>query len=129
MDTEERPRPEDFDHITWEIIGCAKKVARTLGPGFLEKVYENSLVIELRKRGLDVEQQVPLDVHYEDVVVGQFIVDVMVAGVVIIELKAVRAIEDGHKAQLINYLKATQTRVGLLLNFGSAPIGIKRLVF
>ncbi len=104
--------------ITERIIKAFYHVYNTLGYGFLEKVYENALVLTLRKWGLTVAQQVPLKVYFENEVVGEYFADVIVVGCVIIELKASEAIDPGHEAQLVNYLKATDIEVGLLLNFG-----------
>jgi GxxExxY protein len=107
-----------FDWITEKIIGCAFLVANALGYGFLEKVYENALAHELRKIGLRVEQQVRLTVRYDGVVVGEYVADLVVEGVVIVEIKADKGIEDLHMAQTGNYLAATQMPVGLVINFG-----------
>lgn len=113
--------------LTEKIIGCAFTVANALGPGFLEKVYENSLAHELRKCGLLVEQQKRVDVIYDGILVGYFDADLVVGGVVIVEIKAVRALDDAHKAQTLNYLKATGLRLGLLINFGTARVEVKRV--
>jgi len=94
----------------------------------LEKVYENALVLELKRRGLRVEQQVPIDVHYKGVLVGQYVADLLVEGKVIVEIKAEKAYNSKHEAQLLNYLKATGIPVGLLLNFGERRCEHKRLV-
>ncbi len=104
--------------VTEKVIGAFFKVYNTLGYGFSEKVYENSLVIELRKSGLRVEQQKSITVYYEDNNVGEYFADILVNDAVILELKAVRHLLDEHEAQLLNYLKATTIEVGLLLNFG-----------
>ncbi len=120
---------EDVNQLTQRVIGCAMRVSNTLGVGFLEKVYENALIVELHLQGIECEQQHSLQVFYENVVVGEFICDIVVQNRLILELKACRAIEDAHQAQLLNYLRATGTRVGLLLNFGTSRLGIKRMVF
>ena len=99
-----------------------------LGYGFLEKVYENALLLELRRRGLQVEQQTPIKVYYAGQVVGEYFADLLVEGKVIVELKAAEAISPAHEAQLLNYLKATGISVGLLLNFGPRP-EFRRKVF
>ncbi len=117
------------DELTERIIGCAMRVSTALGPGFLEKIYENALAIELKKAGLAFRQQEPITVRYEGHIVGDYVADLVVEGRVIVELKATRSSDPIHEAQLINYLKATGVRVGLLLNFGSPRLGIKRLVF
>jgi GxxExxY protein len=114
--------------ITSVIINAFFLVYNTLGYGFLEKVYENALLHELRKRGLRVEQQVSIKVYYDGVIVGEYFADLFVEGKVIIELKAAVAISDAHKAQLLNYLKATGIEVGLILNFGPEAT-FKREIF
>jgi GxxExxY protein len=116
------------DETTEKIIGYAMKVSNALGAGFLEKVYENALVIELRKASLKVEQQKDISVVYDGIVVGDYTADILVNGQVIIELKAVRFIDEIHKAQLLNYLRATKLKVGLILNFGTPKLGIRRMV-
>ena len=98
-----------------------KKVYARLGYGFLEKVYENAMAIELRRMGLKVEQQYKIVVYYEGESVGEYFADLIVDGNVIVELKAAQAITDEHEAQLLNYLRATPYEVGLLLNFGPKP--------
>jgi len=118
---------EEIDKITEKIIGCAMKVSNTLGVGFLEKVYENALAFELRKAGLKVQQQKPISVIYSGQVVGHYIADLVVEGIVLVELKAARAIDDIHHAQMLNYLKATNLKIGLILNFGTSKMGIKRM--
>ena len=114
--------------LTDIIIGAFFTVYNTLGYGFLEKNYENALLIELRKHGLTVEQQKPLSVHYDGVVIGEYFADIVVNNAVIIELKAAEAIRKEHTAQVTNYLKATGIEVGLILNFGPAA-EFKRVVF
>ncbi|PYV42572.1 MAG: GxxExxY protein [Acidobacteria bacterium] len=118
----------DTDKTTETIIGCAMKVSNSLGTGFLEKVYENALVIELRKAGLTVEQQKVSKVRYDRNVVGDYVTDIVVNGKVILELKAAKAIDDVHKAQLLNYLRASGLRIGLILNFGTPKLDIKRMI-
>jgi len=104
--------------ITGKILEAFYKVNNSLGYGFLEKVYENSMMIALRKLGLDVEQQKNIKVYYENEEVGNYYADILVNDLVIIELKAAKSLAAEHEAQLINYLKATDKEVGLLLNFG-----------
>jgi len=116
------------EELTEKIIGCAMKVSNTLGTGFLEKVYENALVVELARTGLAVEQQKAIKVSYEGVIVGDFGADIIVNGSVILELKAAKMIDEMHQAQLLNYLRATGLKVGLILNFGTPRLGIKRMV-
>jgi GxxExxY protein len=111
---------ERFQHsdITSKILKAFFNVYNKLGYGFLEKVYENSLLIELKKQGLDCKKQVTLDVFYDEFKVGLYYADIIVNDCVIIELKAADGIVEEHEAQLINYLRATKIEVGLLLNFG-----------
>ena len=116
------------DELTETIIGCAYTVANVLGNGFLERVYENALAHELRKKGLVVEQQRPISVQYDGVTVGEYLADLLVEGKVLVELKAARDIEDIHKAQCINYLRATGLAIGLLINFGTPKVQIRRLM-
>jgi GxxExxY protein len=118
----------ELDQITRRIIGCAYSVANELGPGFLEKVYENALAYELRKAGLSVTQQAPITVYYDNVVVGEYVADLFVNGCVLVELKAVKALDEIHVAQCLNYLKATGYRVCLLINFGAPKVELKRVV-
>ena len=105
--------------LTEKIIGCAYCVHRTLGAGFLEKVYENALAHELRKNGLKVAQQVPIAVFYDGQQVGEYFADLLIEDSVVCELKAGEAISKQHEVQLVNYLVATGIEVGLLINFGS----------
>ena len=119
---------EEINDITERVIGCAFTVSNTLGSGFVEKVYENALVYELRKSGLDVVQQYHIRVHYDGVVVGHFIVDLRVEAQVLVELKAVKELQALHTAQALNYLKATSLKACLLLNFGRPKLEIKRIV-
>lgn len=116
------------EEITNLVIKAFYKVYNTLGYGFLEKVYENALRIELRRMGFFVEQQKRIDVYYYSEEVGDYYADLIVNELVILELKAHEAIVEEHENQLINYLKATEVEVGLLLNFGKKP-EIKRKVF
>jgi len=111
--------------LTKAIIGCAFKVHNTLGTGFLEKVYENALRIELVKQGLQVKQQAPIEVYYEDEVIGEYFADLLIEDRIIVELKADRNLHKKHEVQLVNYLTATGVETGLLLNFGSS-VQIKR---
>lgn len=113
--------------LTNKIIGAFYKVYNTLGYGFLEKVYENSLRIELVKLGLKVEQQKNIRVIYEGFEVGNYFADLLVEDLVIIELKATEAICDEHEAQLLNYLRATDKEVGLLFNFGKEAKFVRKV--
>lgn len=118
---------EKYNPLTEKIIGCAYKVSNTLGVGFVEKVYENCLAIELRTVGLVVKQQHSIDVFYGSNLVGEFTADLLVEDCVLLELKAVKELNDIHQAQAINYLKASGLRLCLLINFGKRRIDIKRL--
>ena len=108
-------------YLTDKIIGAYYKVYNSLGYGFLEKVYEKALAFELTKLGLKVSRQQSIKVYYEGELIGDYIADVIVNDKVIIELKAAEAIHPSHKSQLINYLRATEIEIGLLLNFGPEP--------
>ena len=114
--------------ITDKIIKCFYKVYNTLGYGFLEKVYENALFLELRNLGLFVEKQKQINVFYDNKKVGEYYADLIVSELVIVELKAAESLCEEHEFQLINYLKATEIEVGLLLNFGKSA-QVKRKIF
>lgn len=111
--------------ITSQIIAAAYAVHNELGPGFLEKVYENALYVELLNRGILAEQQVSVPVFYQQVQVGDYVADMLVEQTILIELKAVETIHPKHEAQLVNYLTATGLEIGLLINFGSS-VTVKR---
>ena len=113
--------------LSERIIGCAFTVANTLGSGFLEKVYENALALELRMAGLAVEQQRGITVTYKGALVGEYFADLLVENSVLIELKTVRALDRAHRAQCINYLRATGKTLCLLINFGPPRIEIQRV--
>lgn len=117
-----------LNQITEKIIGAFFAVHSRLGPGFLEKVYENALAIELSKAGLKSEQQKPVKVFYREQIVGEFFADVLVEEKILVELKAVKNLADAHFAQCLNYLKATKLPVGFLVNFGEASVKFKRLI-
>ena len=107
--------------ITKEIINAFYKVYNTRGYGFLEKVYENALSLELKKRGFKVAQQAPVTVFYDEEPVGHYVADMVVNDLVILEIKSTETIIEAHEAQLLNYLRATNIEVGLVLNFGPKP--------
>ena len=117
---------KSHDPLSERVIGCAFTVSNTLGAGFLEKVYENALSHELRKNAIRAEQQHPITVQYDGVVVGEYVADLLVNGVLLVELKAVKQLEGIHEAQCINYLKATGLKTCLLLNFGVPKMQIRR---
>jgi GxxExxY protein len=110
------------EQLTERVIAAFYQVYNTLGWGFLEKVYHNALLHELGKRGLRVETKVKFDVYYDGIHVGEYFADIVVEGLVILELKAVETLAPEHEAQLVNYLKASSVDVGLLLNFGPKPV-------
>lgn len=116
-------------NLTDKIIGAAISVSNELGIGFLEQVYERALEIELEELGLDVSRQQAIPVSYKGKHIGLYYADLLVEDSVVIELKAIDSIARAHEAQLLNYLRATGTRVGLILNFGTPRLGIRRLVF
>lgn len=118
----------EINDITYAINGAIFEVNKVLGPGFLEKVYENALLHELKNRRLKAVCQAPITVNYKGQCVGEFFADILVENRVIIELKTVEKIEKIHEAQLLNYLKATGIQVGLLVNFRHPKAEIKRLV-
>jgi GxxExxY protein len=117
-----------LNELSESIIGCAYKVSNALGAGFVEKVYENALALELRAIGLEVAQQQGIAVRYQEVIVGDFTFDLLVERLVLIELKAARALEEAHIAQCLNYLRPTGLHLCLLLNFGKPRIEIRRIV-
>lgn len=116
-----------FDELTGKILEASFEVSRELGAGFLESVYEKALFVALKQKNLNAVCQVPLHVRFRGVIVGDFYADMLVERKVLIELKAVSRILPEHKAQVINYLKATGIEIGLLINFGNAKIEYNRL--
>jgi GxxExxY protein len=117
-----------INQVTERIIACVFRVGNTLGCGFLEKVYENALTIELRQNGFKVEQQHLIRVFYHNEPVGDFAADLLIEDCVIVELKSARMLDDVHAAQCLNYLKATGLKVCLLVNFGKPRAEIRRIV-
>lgn len=118
----------EHEKLTRAIIGCAMTVHRILGPGFLESVYQNALTWELQSAGIPVECERRLQVRYRNAVIGDFVADMLVADVVLVENKAVHSLTSAHEAQLVHYLTATGIAVGLLINFGEARLAFKRKV-
>ena len=114
--------------VSYEILSAAFEVHKELGGGFLEKVYENALAIELTGRGIDVETQKEIRVFYKGLLVGSYIADLLVKGDVVVELKSVETLTKAHEAQVLNYLKATGKQLGLLINFGKNRVEHKRFV-
>ena len=121
-------RRSRLDQITEKIIGCVHTVSNVLGTGFLEKVYENALAVELRQINLRVAQQHRIEVRYKDVLVGDFVADLLIEECVLVEVKAAKALDDVHTAQCLNYLRATGLQVCLLVNFGAPKAVIRRVV-
>lgn len=107
-----------YREVTERIIGAAYAVHGKLGWGFLEKVYENALAVELRKLGFNINQQTPIPVYYDGIQVGEYFADLVINNVPVCEIKAVESLAREHELQLVNYLKATGTETGLLINFG-----------
>lgn len=122
------PGEIEVDGLTEKIIGAAFVVSNTLGAGFLEKVYENAMVIECQNAGLKIDQQKPIRVFYRDEPVGEYIADLFVGNQVVVELKSVKNLEEIHLAQILNYLKGSNLRFGLLLNFGQPRVEVKRVI-
>lgn len=118
----------ELNQISEKIIGCSFKVSNTLGAGFLEKVYQNALMIELTDNGLYAEKEKAITIHYRGKIVGEYYADILVNKQVIIETKAIKSLNEIHQAQLLNYLKATNLHLGLLINFGTPKVQIKRMI-
>jgi len=118
----------EMSELTQSVIRCVFAVSNTLGCGFLEKVYENALAHELRKAGLQLRQQHGITVYYDGVAVGEYVADLLVDGILLLELKAVKDLDDIHLAQCLNYLKATNLRLCLLMNFAKPKVEIRRIV-
>jgi GxxExxY protein len=119
---------EELNSITEKIIGAAYTVSNTLGSGFLEKVYENAMFLEIVKSNLSVLKQYPLHVFYDDQIVGEYFADLMIEEEIIVEIKAIKELNEIHQAQLMNYLVACNKRCGLLINFGKPRVEIKRML-
>jgi GxxExxY protein len=115
----------DLSHV---VRGCIYEVYRQLGCGFLEKVYEKALITELRLQGIKAEAQVPITVRYKHAVVGEYFADLVIERLIILELKAQERISPANEAQLLNYLKASGIRLGMLVNFSFPKASIKRIV-
>ena len=114
------------DQLITEVIECAKRIRRQLGPGFLEKVYKNAMVVELRKLNLNFETEKLIQVLYDGIVVGEYRTDIIVEGKLILELKAIQELTIANEVQLVNYLTSTGIDDGLLINFGSDKLQFKR---
>jgi len=117
------------EELTGRIIACAIEVHKALGPGFLESIYEAALLVELKRAGLKVEQQKPLPIYYRTVLVGEHRLDLLVEDQIVVELKAISGLEDIHFAIVRSYLKAVGLEHGLLFNFATMPLTVKRVIF
>ena len=132
MNTDKTPTTENtallHGDMTYRVIGLAMEVHSKLGAGFLEKVYESAFMVAFRREGIRAEQQVPIKIHFENVVVGDYVTDILIEDKLILELKAVNKISAIHRAQVINYLKATGIRLALILNFNAPKLQHERFV-
>jgi len=117
------------DDLSGRVIACAFEVSNTLGAGFFEKIYEKALCVELDRQGIRFQCQKPVVVEYKNCLVGEYITDIIVEDRLLLELEAVSSLCSEYEAQLLNYLKATELSLGLLLNFGKPKLGIKRMVW
>ena len=117
-----------YKDLSYKIIGLAMEVHSKLGYGFLEKVYENAMMVLLRREGIHAKQQAPITVYFDGEVVGDYYADILVEDNIILELKAIERITDAHRAQTLNYLKATGLRLAILLNFGKQKLEYERFV-
>ena len=115
--------------LSEQVIECAQNVSRELGAGFLEKVYENALCIELKRAGIHFQRQQSYGIRYRNEEIGNYIADLVVEEKLLVELKALSAFTGDHESQVMNYLKASGLNVGLLLNFGVSRLGIRRIVW
>ncbi len=118
-----------YGDLAYKVVGIAMEVHRELGHGFLEKVYENAMMVACRLAGIKAEQQVPIKVYFKGEIVGEYIADILVEGAIILELKSQDKITDLHRAQTLNYLKATGLKLALILNFGKESLQRERLVY
>ena len=116
----------NIEDLIRQVMNCAVNIRRQLGPGYLEGVYKNAMLVELRKWKLDYEVEKPINVYYEGILVGEFKADIVVEKLLILELKAVNSLHIAHEVQLVNYLTATGIDNGLLINFGAEELQIKR---
>lgn len=117
-----------YKDLSYKIVGLAMEVYNKLGYGFLEKVYENALMILFQREGIQAEQQAPIKVYFDGKVVGDYVADILIENKIIIELKSVEKIINAHKAQVLNYLSATGVHLGIILNFGKEELTFERFV-
>ena len=118
-----------YKELSYKIIGLAMQVHRELGSGFLEKIYENSMMILLRREKIPADKQVPIDVYFESEIVGHYVADILVDEKIILELKSVKMINDAHRAQAINYLKATGKKLAIIINFARKKLEYERMAY
>jgi len=117
-----------YKDLSYKIVGPAMRVHRKLGYGFLEKVYENALMVLFRREGIEAKQQAPITVYFEEEIVGNYYADILAEDKVILEIKSVEKIIDAHIAQTLNYLKATGLRLAIILNFSKEKLEYKRII-
>ena len=117
-----------YKDLSYEIIGVAMEVHRELGSGFLEKVYENALMVLLNERGIKAEQQKEIKVYFRGAIIGNYIADILIEDSIIVELKTVERIVDIHRAQVMNYLKATRLKLSMIINFKNKSLEYERIV-
>lgn len=117
-----------YKDLSYRVVGLAMQVHNKLGYGFLEKVYENAMMVMFRREGIKAKQQAPITVYFEEQVVGDYYADILVEDIIILELKVAEKIMDAHKAQVLNYLKATDLQLALILNFGKERLECERFV-
>jgi len=128
MDTKKYKKELIYKELSYKIIGIAMSVHKELGSGFLEKLYENAMMVLFRKQKIETEQQKPINVIFENEIVGSYYADILVENKVIVELKTVDKIIDVHQAQVLNYLKATGLHLAIILNFHSQSLEYKRII-
>lgn len=117
-----------YEKITEKIIGCGFEVYNELGYGYLEKVYENALMIAMQETGLKVEQQKPVPVYFREKLVGEYFTDILVEKKIIVEIKTIDMLSRIHFSQVLNYLKATRLKLGFLINFGPKKVSYERII-
>ncbi len=117
-----------YEDLSYKIFGLAMEIHRKLGHGFLEKVYENALMLVLRREGIEAKQQAPIKVYFEGEIVGEYFADILVENKIILELKALNEITDAHMAQALNYLKATGLRLAIIINFAKRRLEYERII-
>ncbi len=117
-----------YEDLSYKIIGLAMEIHRKLGHGFLEKVYENALMLVLRREGIEAKQQAPIKVYFDGEIVGEYFADILIEDKIILELKTLNEITDVHLAQALNYLKATGLRLAIIINFAKKRLEYERII-